>query len=367
MRSLSDVLAGAATEGLISADHAGQLESYLTRQGVGVLADVSFPASAPSLLSPPDELGDTEAPRFVRGFHDILITIGVIIALIGVTGLGSIFATLPAIIILAEILVRRQRLALPAFALTIALTNWLCGIMMIVLGDYMESWSTMAVCLAFVAPFPLVLGAFYWRYRVPLALSMLLLTLVGTAVALVLQGLGLVLGSSNVIADHRLLSVLVFFAGALGVFAIAMCYDLSDPQRVTRRSDIAFWLHLGAAPVLLYSMLSFVFLNEVADNWWASGTSPARAAAVIAIVAVFMAIGLVIDRRAFVTSGLLSLGFAIWTILKQTGSGPAEYLYVTILAVGIVVLTVGIFWRHLRRAVMRLLPETVTARLHGAH
>ncbi len=67
---------------------------------------------------------DTETPRFVRGFHDVLITIGVAVALGGLWGLAALYAVLPAIIVLSEILVRRQRLALLTVSLTIALFCW---------------------------------------------------------------------------------------------------------------------------------------------------------------------------------------------------------------------------------------------------
>ena len=36
----------------------------------------------------------------------------------------------------------------------------------------------------------------------------------------------------------------------IGVFLFAMRWDSSDPARVTRRSDVAFWLHLLAAPMI---------------------------------------------------------------------------------------------------------------------
>ena len=57
----------------------------------------------------------------MRGFHDILITVGIVVLLLGLGTLVNFLGVLPAIIVLAEWFVRRQRLALPAFTLTIML------------------------------------------------------------------------------------------------------------------------------------------------------------------------------------------------------------------------------------------------------
>ncbi len=37
-----------------------------------------------------------------------------------------------------------------------------------------------------------------------------------------------------------------------------MRFDMTDPERLTRRTDIAFWLHLLAAPLIVHSLISGV-------------------------------------------------------------------------------------------------------------
>lgn len=366
MTELEDMLRRAAQRGIISDSLVVPLEAYLSANG-RYTAYAPDAAVLDALADPPRDLEDTEAPRFVRGFHDVLITIGVIVALVGLSGVASVFALLPAVVVLSEVLVRRQRLALPAFVLTIAFVQGAAYLIQATLPPVSEDWGGIAYACAFVATYPVLLGLYYWRYRVPLALALTLISLFGLTVLIAFTLLGRLTGTEQFIADHSLASALVFLFAAFGLFAVAMRYDLSDPQRRTRRSDIAFWLHLGAAPVLLYAMLAFVFLGNLSGDWWNQDTSYGHAALVIAIVAVFMLIGLAIDRRAFVTSGLSSLGLAIWTILKQNAFEASSYLYVTILAVGLVVLCVGVFWQPLRRLVMRHVPPTIGERLHAVH
>ncbi|MBD9373291.1 hypothetical protein IB238_11740 [Rhizobium sp. ARZ01] len=368
MTELEVTLRRAAQRGIISDSHVEPLEAYLSANGRYTANTADAVAVLDSVADPPQDLADTEAPRFVRGFHDVLITIGVIVALVGLSGVASVFALIPAVLLLSEVLVRRQRLALPAFVLTIAFVQAAGYLIAAGLGSVAPEWNGgVSYWCAFIASYPVLLGLYYWRYRVPLALALTLISLFGLAVLVVLTFLGRLTGTEQFIVDHRLLSALIFMAAALGLFAVAMRYDLSDPQRRTRRSDIAFWLHLGAAPVLLYAMLAFVFLGNLSGDWWNKDTSYGHAAMVILIVAVFMLVGLVIDRRAFVTSGLLSLGFAIWTILRQNAFEASSYVYVTILAVGIVVLCVGVFWQALRRLVMRQVPPAIAKSLHAVH
>ncbi|MGE6783966.1 hypothetical protein ACQKGL_15755 [Ensifer adhaerens] len=367
MTELNRALAGAAEKGIISAHQVRDLEVYLADCGfrfAPAAPDAAVDRADAALDAQAAE--DSEQPRFVRGFHDILITIGIVVVLIGLWGLSGPLATLPAILVLAEILVRRQRLALPSVVLTLALVHWIAMTSMWFVDDHGDAWHPLTFTLAYVATFPIPLALFYWRYRVPLALAGLVLSVALICVVAVLLAFLRVLGIDVASPDHFLLLPLTLLVGALAVFAIAMRYDILDPQRLTTRSDIAFWLHLAAAPALLYSLIGLVFLANGGATWWDGQASFSQAAAAIVIVALFMLVGLIIDRRAFVTSGLLSLGGAIWTMLSQTGASLDSYVSIAFAAVGVTVLVIGVFWQKLRRIVMHSLPETMTARLHAA-
>ena len=51
-------------------------------------------------------------------------------------------------------------------------------------------------------------------------------------------------------------------SSAIGVFLFAMWWDASDRARVTRRSDVAFWLHLLAAPMIAHPIFTLMGLNN---------------------------------------------------------------------------------------------------------
>ncbi|PZU88786.1 MAG: hypothetical protein DI528_03580 [Shinella sp.] len=371
MASLKSILGEAVNAGHIGQEQVSPLESFLSGKGVtvsGVVVQPSAVGGGPegdTSVMAEDAAFETEAPRFIRGFHDILITIGLIVALVGASGLGTAFLALPLTLVLAEILVRRQRLALPAVALTIAFVISVMTIMQMVTEDIVPPDASKAFfVLIYLSPYPLLLGLFHWRYRVPLSLALAIFSLVGLVAALILAGLSEFLDVVDLMATQRSLAVSILLVMAIVLFAIAMAFDLRDPERRTRRSDVAFWLHLVTAPSLLWTMLALVFLNAIDGlSFYPEQPDAGQAALVIAIVAFFMMIGVIIDRRAFVTSGLLSLGYAIYNIFRSADLALDSYVFVTLILVGALVLTIGVGWAHIRRAIFTLLPEPLKTKL----
>ena len=359
MPELKLILDEAEREGIIPPQATEQLLPFLIARGVTV------DQPSPEMPRQSAPFSDTETPRFVRGFHDVLITIGIVVALAGLWGIASVYAVLPAIVVLAEVLVRRQRLALPAVVLTIALGIWTA----VVAAQWLEDLPSFVaiggnVALQYTLAFPVVLGLFYLLYRIPLALA---LTIMGAAVVvlqLVLRALGWLTGDPLFEINHPLLLSIIAIICAVGLFALAMTFDLRDPLRRTVNSDVAFWLHLGAAPALLYSVVSLAGLSG--GTLAALQTVSFRTPVVVATVVALMLIGLIIDRRAFVTSGLLSLGFALYGIFRLGDARVDTYIYVTLLTVGAIVLVIGTGWMPLRRFVMRQLPVAMQAKLPPA-
>jgi hypothetical protein len=154
--------------------------------------------------------------------------------------------------------------------------------------------------------------------------------------------------------------------GLLGLFAIlvfgtALRFDFGDRHRVTRRSDVAFWMHLAAAPAILYTVMAQIYIGNEA-GWFSTDTSVLQAAAIVGTVVVLMLIGIILDRRAFVTSGLLSFGYAFKVLLTEGGfaklsASTDTLVFLTFLAIGVVVLSLGIGWQPLRRLIVGNMPE----------
>ncbi|CAN7217306.1 hypothetical protein [Rhizobium sp. LjRoot254] len=365
-RLLLPVLDDAAREGLVQGDATARLGEFLLGRGVSVGAPVSAPVVDGSGLDtlrasePASTVEESEAPRFIRGFHDILITIGIIVGLLGLGGLATVHAVIPAAIILGEVLVRRQRLALPAVTLTIAI-----GIASAIgtfpiwedMSPQLDEWTPVGIA----ATISVVTFLFYWRYKIPLALAAGLVTLFASVIYCAALATRVFSGDATLYDRHPL--ILVFFLGlfALVVFGAALKFDFADRNRLTRRSDVAFWMHLAAAPAILYTIMAHVYLGDK-QGWFSAETTAGQAAMVVGAVLLLMLIGIVLDRRAFVTSGLLSFGYAFKVLLTEGGftkvfAATDTLAFLTLLTIGVVVLALGIGWQPLRRVIVGNLPD----------
>lgn len=290
----------------------------------------------------------SESPRFIRGFHDVLITLGIVSALGGLLYLLGSIAAIVAIVILSEIFVRRQRLALPAFTLTLA-TLFVVSLAMIPVLAESAKPPVIKIFLAQVVS----MVVYYWRYRVPIALAGLIATFFGLVFVIVLYAFGF----EEFTREYPRTAGAIGLVFAAGMFAVAMRYDFSDRMRETRRSDVAFWLHLVTAPALLFSAFLLVFGED--GFWWSGDPQIHEALAAIGMITVMAMLGIIIDRRAFVTAGMISLGVAFGIITQETSWQISSVVAFCFFAVGIVVLLLGSGWRSLRRFFLSGMPDNI--------
>jgi hypothetical protein len=348
----SEILAKGVEDGIITAEQAERLRA---------LENAGEPPELP--VSP-----DDEQLRFISGFSDVFVTIGLAMFLgaVGYFALSSYgpFGMWMAVAVtawlLAEFFTRLRRMALPSIALLIVFAWAAFASSAIFLGPgatpYSSSQSAWAIfALGVIEPAMLAGAAFltvlltalhYWRFRVPITIAAgcgaLLLMVIGLASGLFPQ------------SSRGAHSALILACG-LAIFGLAMRFDMKDPERLTRRTDIAFWLHLLAAPLIVHS-----FIGGVLDLGSKLEPKPA-----VAVVAVFLALSLVavlIDRRALLVSGLAYAGGAFWTLIRQAGLSDIT-TPLTILTLGAFVLLLSAGWKPLRAGILKLAPPTLTRRL----
>jgi hypothetical protein len=330
------------------------------------------------------ELSHEERFRFLKGFNDVFFTIGVVLFLIGAAYYVANYApshitglVVMAVIVwvLAEFLVARMRLVLPGILLALAFVGLVLaasvGVPMesrLGSGNQVRMPTALSLLqgLQYYPGGPLVFSlralvpaaaaaAFYWRFKLPFALLPL-------AASLVIAALGVasfLAPQAAAVAD-----TIVFLLCGLGVFAAAMSFDISDRERLTRRADCAFWLHLLAAPLIMHSVISLATRPLAGDLGRGLAMSSTAALAVIAVVAALALVALLIDRRALLVSGLAYLGVAIALILRGDAPVPAaSVLPTTLVILGGIVLTLGAGWVQLRRLLLALVPPAISNRL----
>jgi hypothetical protein len=333
-------------------------------------------------------LGHEERFLFMRSFNDFFFAIGV--ALLGgglvfftfLVPLHSLIAAL-AIWALAELLVARMRLVLPGillaclFAVLVILAS---PIDFLFAGAAQRPSDFAALREWYITPRsegphaggPLMLlqligliamayagagaaGAalFYLRFRLPFALLLIAGGLVCMAIAAIYHVW------PNRAHHYQPIGMLVC---GLATFVAAMAFDVSDRERVTRRADCAFWLHLLAAPLIVHSLIDLVWpvasggISRVALN-----LTNEAAAAIVLIVATLSVVAIVTDRRALLVSALIYLGivigYAITGTIGQRGVDNTVIFFATLFVLGALVVALGVGWQPLRRVFLRLLPS----------
>jgi hypothetical protein len=145
-------------------------------------------------------------------------------------------------------------------------------------------------------------------------------------------------------ATAPLLSTLSLGLGLL-LFAVAMRFDASDPERLTRRSDCGFWLHLAAAPFIVQPLVTSL----------GGRYSETAAVATIAVVLCLAVVALIVDRRALLVSSLLYFGMAVGYLVTRTAAaaGVQSVLLLTLGLLGLFVIFMGLSWHRLRGLILR--------------
>ncbi len=295
---------------------------------------------------------DEESVRLVTSFNDIFVTIAAILLLSALGWLaGKIGPALGGASVavaawaFAEYFTRRRRMALPSIALLLAFVwgVFSAGLGLAGVQDFFRGGYGVAASAAVAA---LATWAHWRRFMVPVTVA------AGAATA---AGAVLALGIALVPALRDFALPLVFAAG-LGLFGLALRWDAGDLARRTRRSDVAFWLHLAAAPLIVHPVFSLL---------GAGGATVAGAAGAVAIYAVLAVVALAVDRRALLVSALAYVLYAATTLFEAAGSST-EAFALTALVIGSVLLSLSAFWHHARRLVLAPLPASLRQRLPGA-
>jgi hypothetical protein len=354
----------AVDAGALSADAADGLRAFLATRAA------QAPAGAV----------DEEQFRLITGFNDIFVTIAIALVIFASAALGGpiVGAALVAgaCWAMAEFFTRRRRMALPSIVLLLGFAGglavfgyFLCQALLtsqqvvhsyVDLNHQTQHWTTTEYqpwqhALMFAAAgLAATLGAVaHWRrFRVAITIA----AGVGAAIMLLLSLLAAALGTSP--ATEQVLSPAALFCG-LGTFALAMRWDLSDPRRQTVRADVAFWLHLAAAPLIVHPLF-----------FWIGALGPGSdrlltALGVLAIYLVFAVVALAVDRRALLVSALAYVLGAMGTLMRQAGAVELGFTF-TALLIGLALLTLSAWWAPIRARVLAALPPHLAARLPGA-
>jgi hypothetical protein len=319
---------------------------------------------------------DEEHFRLITGFNDIFVSIAAAILLFAVGWIGqSIGQNLglvidgqgpsflaPALIAatawgLALFFTARRRMALPSILLLLAFVGGTVAsvgflLVMLFANNELEAsqqaWTAGLIGAAAASAGALAAFVHWKRFRVPITVAAGAASIAGIIVALIGAAIDDVPAATNIILGVVLLL-------GIGVFLYAMRWDSSDRARITRRSDVAFWLHLLAAPMIVHPVFTLLGLND-GDATIGEG---------LVVVAIYIALGiaaLAIDRRALLVSALAYVLFALNELFEQFGAVSLN-IALTALVIGSALLLLSAFWHQARAAVVSRLPGSLRGHL----
>lgn len=307
-------------------------------------------------------VADEEHFRLITGFNDIFVSIAAVLLLLAAAGIGSAVAPGGGGLLvagsawgLAEYFTRVRRMALPSILLLLAFVAGVVALPIELIDSTRPHLSDQAS--AMIAAGIALLGAagawLHWRrLMVPITVAAGTAGLAVTVIALIAAALMPSIGEGQA---EQIMLPLVFVAG-LAVFAFAMRWDMSDRARETRRSDVAFWLHLLAAPMIAHPLFHWLGVVE-GDNIGA-----VAALGVLGIYLLFGMVALAVDRRALLVSALAYVLIALTWLFRTFGMVELN-VALTGLVIGSALLTLSAFWSPIRRAVVARLPGEMQARL----
>ena len=345
----------AVAAGALSADAATSLRAFVDGQ-----------RSAPAV--------DEEHFRLITGFNDIFVAIASAILLFAVGWIGQSIGQSTGLIVdingpsplapaaiaatawgLALFFTAKRRMALPSIMLLLAFVGGVFATTAFSLaagiGEPPNDQEALIVGIVASISGAVAAGAawLHWkRFHVPITIAAGAAAVAAIAVGLLIAMLGDVEPYKNVILGFVLLL-------GIGVFLFAMRWDSSDPARVTRRSDVAFWLHLLAAPMIVHPVFTLLGLND--------GTATIGEGLIV--IALYVAIGLTalaIDRRALLVSALAYVLYALSELFKQFGAVELN-IALTALVIGSALLLLSAFWHQARTVVVRKLPAALQEKL----
>jgi MFS family permease len=351
----------AVASGVITAEAADALRAHISSQRSTAI---------------PDE----EQFRLITGFNDIFVSIAAAILLFAVGWIGQSIGqatglnvsehgeTGPSFLAplavagtawaLALFFTARRRMALPSILLLLAFVGGVLAtaafvLVQIIGPDRFNNQGELlgATVGGISAAIAAVAAWIHWRrFHVPITVAAGAAAVAGLFLAIVVA----IVQPNDGEAAKNLILGFVLILG-IGVFLFAMWWDASDRARVTRRSDVAFWLHLLAAPMIAHPIFTLMGINN-----GAVGTGEGML--VIGLYVLFGITALAIDRRALLVSALAYVLYALTELFKQFGAVELN-VALTALVIGSALLLLSAYWHQARRLIVTRLPSGLQARL----
>lgn len=288
-------------------------------------------------------LVDEENFRLITGFNDVFVVIASALLLFSIAWLGSTVSPFAGAVVfagtawgLAEFFVLKRRMALPAVVL---LVLFLAGVFAAPLLLNQHPTATSFVISGILTG---IAARLHWlRFKVPI-------TVAAATAGIIACIIGFMHSVYPFTANW--IMPMAFFSG-LVTFGLAMYWDASDRTRQTRYSDVAFWLHLLSAPLIVHPIFSGLGILQGVGSLYS-------AIFVVALYVLLAVISIAVDRRAIMVSSLVYVLYAFSSLLETYGFVSYSFA-ITGICIGSTLLLLSAYWHTSREKVLHLVPQPI--------
>jgi hypothetical protein len=285
---------------------------------------------------------DEENFRLISGFNDIFVSVSAFILMISAGWISSqatpalgFFVVALLSWVLSVFFVQKRRLALPAILLLISFVVSVVACLTI-LFSALKFEKDMAVLVA--SGIGALAASVHWRkFHVPITVAAGIASLIACLLALV----------SQLDSLKEIINLFICGSGFL-TFALAMRWDSKDTLRKTRNSDVAFWLHLLSAPLIVHPIFSSLGILK-------GESSLTSIAVVIFLYVILAAISIAVDRRALMVSSLVYVLYAFRELFNSYGMVSSSLAFSGVF-IGSVLLLLSAFWHRNREILLKNVP-----------
>jgi len=286
---------------------------------------------------------DEENFRLISGFNDIFVSVSAFILMISAGWISSQATPVLGFLVVALLswvlsvfFVQKRRLALPAILLLISFVVSAVTCLTI-LFSALKFEKDIAVLVA--SGIGALAAWVHWRkFHVPITVAAGIASLIACLLALV----------SQVDSLREIINLFICGSGFL-TFALAMRWDSKDILRKTRNSDVAFWLHLLSAPLIVHPIFSSLGILKGESSF-------TSIAVVIFMYVILAAISIVVDRRALMVSSLIYVLYAFRELFNSYGMVSSSLAFSGVF-IGSILLLLSAFWHRSRGILLRNIPE----------
>jgi hypothetical protein len=289
---------------------------------------------------------DEENFKLISGFNDIFVAIAALLLLFSAGWLGSqlndafgYFVSASLSWLLSIHFISKKKLALPAifFLISFIVSAIGCTYEIAQLSSIKkglgEVWAFAAGAIA---------AYLHWyKFKVPVTVA------AGIASA---SAFLVAIATTQIPFLKDYLLTLIALSGVM-TFFIAMYWDSKDKTRTTRKSDVAFWLHLLSAPLIVHPVFSSIGVLN-------SEVSFDKIAFVVFLYFVLALVSVAIDRRALMVSSLVYVLYALTALFEVYGT-VSSGLAISGVFIGSMLLLLSAFWQKFRVFLLRGIPEAI--------